>query len=444
MTLLKDIYIGFERFLNRYPKIALFILRRIPFIWKWVPSYRSYYKNYNKTSPVPKLISLTQYAKKYVPFYRTNIKSPIKNLEDFEKNVPVIDKETVRSRFNEFKSEKFKLSKHDLVTTGGSTGIPSAFYLPKNRFIKELAFVHRAWSEIGYKGQVRGVIRNHKLPENQQFGIGILTKEIYFDAYRNTPEYYDFIHSFLIKHKIRFLHGYPQMIYNLIRYFHERKKSLDFIEGILLHSEMFMPFQRQLLVEKLGLRVLVVYGNSEKITMAVDKTGKGEYEIIENYGYFELIDEKGNVIKEPGKSGLIVGSTIDNKDFPLIRFNLGDIAEYKEYGKKRVLKNIYGRSGQFLYNKDGSPVSLTSLNMHGHLLTWIEGLQYSQEKAGEFTVRYLSSKELPQEILDEMKAYFKKRFKPDTKIFFKRVEQLERLNNGKFSLLISKIEKKDS
>ena len=64
----------------------------------------------------------------------------------------------------------------------------------------------------------------------------------------------------------------------------------------------------------MGLEFLTFYGHSEKLILAwYCKYCKCSH-VESSYGYFELIDEKGNVIKG-GEIGEIVGTHLTIKNF---------------------------------------------------------------------------------------------------------------------------------
>jgi hypothetical protein len=54
-------------------------------------------------------------------------------------------------------------------TTGGTSGKPLRLLIPKNRYIVELNTMNSMWKNVGWKGEIRGVIRNKQLINNQIF-----------------------------------------------------------------------------------------------------------------------------------------------------------------------------------------------------------------------------------------------------------------------------------
>ena len=279
------------------------------------------------------------------------------------------------------------------MTTGGTTGKPLRMLLPKSRYIKERATLHWVWKKIGFNHHTRVVLRNHKLKSNQIYKINPITKEFVFDGFRLSDEYYLQIYEIIKKNSIKFIHAYPSNAYSFAKFMYNKKLDFSFIIGFISSSENVLEYQKDLIENKMGLEFLTFYGHSEKLILAwYCKYCKCSH-VESSYGYFELIDEKGNVIKKEGEIGEIVGTTLDNKEFPLIRYKTDDFAEFVgyrcEYEKRDVLsiKNIKGRwTGSFIVASDGTKTTPTALNLHDDLYLHIDGIQYVQEKIGQLVV----------------------------------------------------------
>ena len=204
-----------------------------------------------------------------------------------------------------------------------------------------------------------------------------------------------------MKFNVHYIQGYPSSIHSFFQYLYKKRRDLSFVKGIFLSSEIFLEHQRKLIKTTLNLPVISVYGHSEKLVLAVDFEGNNEYQVIEDYGYLELIDEKGNTIKEENKLGEIVGTTFSNYGMPLIRYRTGDYSSYKQYikGKPRILNGIQGRWQEMkIYNKDGSFITPTALNLHDDLYNYIEGIQYNQKEMGSLQIKIIPNNDFNDKI----------------------------------------------
>ena len=141
--------------------------------------------------------------------------------------------------------------------------------------------------------------------------------------------------------------------------------------------------QRHFIEEEMGIKIYSFFGHSEKLIMAGNCPKCNSYHIEESYGYCELVDSKGNIIKEPGVMGEMVGTTFANRYFPLIRYKTGDFSKYATnsecplHGKQyRLLDGVIGRwDKSLIYRADGTTTSITAMNLHSNVYEHIDGLQ---------------------------------------------------------------------
>lgn len=209
-----------------------------------------------------------------------------------------------------------------------------------------------------------------------------------------------------------------------------------------MSSEVFLEYQRKFLVQELKLPVISVYGHSEKLALAVDFKGDNLYTIIEDYGYIELIDEHNNTIKKEGLMGEIVATTFDNIGMPLIRYKTGDYSSYYKYSEteSRILKGIQGRWNEMkIYNKDGSFITPTALNLHDELNKCVDGLQYIQNEKGILLIHIIINQFYDHKVEKALYKHFKDRMASDAIITIEIVKTLKNKPNGKFLILESSL-----
>jgi phenylacetate-CoA ligase len=447
MKLILSLFKAINIKMLKYPKSAYFLSKVVPNNkYLFGKKYRKIYKSIDFESGFKNktLINTINYSIHNVPYYSTKYNNlKIKSIKDFENKIRFIEKTDLITKEKELLSNDFDYNSHETVTTGGTSGPPTKFYLKKNRYKKEYAFFNKIWSTKGYKGQLRGVIRNQKLPDNMVYKINPITKELIFDGFRNDKGYIKKIYETILKFNIKYLQCYPSSAYYFATIAEEENWDLSFLKGIFLSSEKYLNYQMNLLKNKLNLPVISVYGHSEKLILAVDFDGDGTYKVLNDYGYLELIDSENKTIKTTNKVGEIVGTTFDNFGQPLIRYKTGDYSSYIEYNEEGlcVLKGIEGRwHGMKIYNKDGSYVTPAALNLHDVLLLFTNGLQYYQNKKGYLEVRIIPGKGYSKEIEEKIYSHYASRLAPTTKIHIKHVVQLIKKKNGKFSLLETELE----
>lgn len=394
------------------------------------------------------LLALVNDAIRQVPYYRERYTgAKLETLSDFRDTFGFIDKQIISEESASFLADGFSEDHYDLVTTGGTSGKPLQLYVPRDRYALEWATVHDAWSRTGYDFNHRAVLRNHRLPAGRIYEVNPFTKEIIFDNFRLTDDYMRQIYKVLRKYDIRFLHAYPSAAYQFAAFCVREGLDLTFMQAFLSSSENVYAHQVEFISRQAGVRMFAFYGHSEKLLFGACCERSDYFHMDPHYGYFELVDEAGEVITRPGETGEMVGTTLHNTGMPLIRYKTGDHAEYlgdhcPACGRRMpVLRRIMGRwNGDKVYNHDGSFVTTTALNLHDDLYARIDGLQYSQREKGQLEVRVIKTPRFTpldeKRLLDQVKG----KLQPSAEVSLRYVEQLEHKDNGKFLLLINHIQ----
>ncbi len=297
----------------------------------------------------------------------------IKDLSDWSK-IPLVSKENLRKRTTDF-SGKY------LINTGGTSGEPFSFYIDKQAWAREWAHMHYIWSLKGY---------SYKLPK-----ITLRGKDLGDDIYRfnpihnefviNTYKSYSNVHNskkivdLILNKKIKYVHGYPSAIFT---FFSELEKviSIDDHEKIkatlkvaLLGSEFPLKYMMEYLEDKWNLDYISWYGHSEMSTLAFDLHKDNSYQPLVTYGYAELVSDE------------LVATSYHNVDMPLIRYKTGDlISGVTDNGILSSFTIKEGRSGDFIEDKNGKNISLTSMifGRHHKAFDVFDFVQVKQEIPG--------------------------------------------------------------
>ena len=220
----------------------------------------------------------------------------------------------------------------------------------------------------------------------------------------------------------------------------------SFIRAFFSGSENIFDYQVELIEQQLGDRFYNWYGHSEKLLLGGYCAKNRLYHMEPTYGYFELLDEEGQVIRESGRRGEIVGTSFHNPGMPFIRYRTGDFGELfgfecPDCGRKMpLLKKVHGRwSGERVYNADGSFVTTTALNLHSELYRHLNGLQYVQERKGQIKILVVKGESYQSCYEEELLQHFRSKLNPDARIDIEYVERLIRKPNGKFVQLLSSL-----
>ncbi|CUV66436.1 conserved hypothetical protein [Sulfurovum sp. enrichment culture clone C5] len=393
-----------------------------------------------------KLINLINNALTHVKYYKEKYpKLQISSLEEFQAKIDFIDKDIVMQDVDAFISDDINFNDFIKGTTGGTSGKPLQLIIPKNRHIIELGTVHLYWEQYGYSFSPRAVLRNHKLKQ-KSFYINPISKEVIFDGFNLTDENFKIIYQTMKKYKIKFLQCYPSSGYAYAKYLKNNNLDTSFIKSFFVSSENILDYQKDF-IKGLGIELFSLYGHSEKLVIGGYCPHHDYYHINPSYGYLELIDENNALINQPGVLGEIVGTTFNNYGMPLVRYRTGDYAEYIDINcecgfKGKTLKTIQGRwSGEKVYNKDGTYVTTTALNLHNELYSVIDGIQYIQKEKGQLEIHIVPGHQFNDQHGKEIIEHFQNKMNAGSTIIVQKVKALKKEDNGKFLLLISKITK---
>ncbi len=309
--------------------------------------------------------------------------------------LPTISKDTLGPYVDEMLTVPKDAGHVDYVSTGGTGGVPFHFYIGADRSAIEYAYLTASWNRLGYRpGDTMAVVRGRIVAEDAdglRHGYDPLLRHHYYSNFHMTEENMGRYLQHMSGLKQWFLHAYASSAEALARYLKRHGEPPPAgCRGVILESENCYPSQRALIEEAFGARAFSCYGHSEKLVLAVECEHSHDYHVWPMYGYFELLDESGRTVREPGQRGEIVGTGFINRVMPFIRYRTGD---YAEYGGERcgacgrehvVLRRIEGRwpAGD-LVALDGSLVSMTALNLHDDAFQNVRQFQFRQETPGE-------------------------------------------------------------
>lgn len=431
--------------LVRIKHLVLIALSKLNFIYPKLLGFGYlYYKNvflknnFKIYNPEQKLLEIVNNAIKNVPYYRARYKE-INSLSDFRNQINFIDKDEVMDNWEDFIALGTSKSKIITGTTGGTSGKPLKIVIPKNRYIFELGTMYTMWGNVGWKGQIRAVLRNTKLDGNKDYIVNPIKREFIFDGFKTSDSYYDIVYQTMRKHKIKYLHAYPSSAYQFAVFLKNKGYDTSIFNAFLCGSEGLLQEQRSLIENQLGINIYNWYGHSEKLVLGGYCMGNKDIHIEPTYGFFELIDENRNIINEPNKKGEIIGTTLHNQYMPLIRYRTGDYAEYlgdycKDCGRHLTLvKNIEGRrDSNRIYFKDQTYTSITALNMHGDLYTYINGMQYVQNKPGQLIINIIKDETYSNQVEKRFFEFFENTLGENCDFEIRYVDELLTEKNGKF------------
>ena len=216
------------------------------------------------------------------------------------------------------------------------------------------------------------------------------------------------------------------------------------IKAILAGSENVYPHQRKLVEEVFNCRLFSHYGHSEQACLAGECEKSTDYHIFWQYGYAELLNDKGRPVSHEGEAGEIVATSFDNFAMPFIRYKTMDIAENTlrtcSCGRNcRLVSRIKGRLQEVLTTKSGRYISMTAINMHSDVFDNLYQFQFYQDDPG-YCIFY-AVKRPGFTDADEKKIILelKKKLGEELGLRIQYVHEIPRTASGKYRFLIQKL-----
>jgi phenylacetate-CoA ligase len=324
----------------------------------------------------------------------------LKSFEDFRR-LPTIDRNVVRENLLDMCSREVNHPGVDRGSTGGTGGEPLVFYMGRERSSIEYAYLTTSWKRIGYApGTPLAVFRGQVVPPDHhgfRHRYDPLLHHHYYSNFHMTDDTMQKYLSHVATIGPCFLHVYPSSAEALARCLkRHRLTPPNNIRGILSESEIVYPHQRDLIQSVFGRPLFSLYGHSEKLVLASECEYSTLYHVWPTYGYFELLDEKGQPITESGRRGEIVGTGFLDPTTLFIRYRTGDAATWiadhcDTCGRHHpIITDIRGhRVQEFLIADDGSEISWTAMNMHDDTFDHVRRFQFYQDSPGRGILRLI-------------------------------------------------------
>jgi len=366
----------------------------------------------------------------------------LKTTDDFQK-LPTLDRATLQGALDDMCTTKPKSAKVDLTSTGGTSGQPLAFYIGSNRSQIEYAYLVASWQRVGFQlGMPLAVFRGRTVNRDHSglhHDYDPLLRYHFYSNFHMTDENMQRYIAHVRDLGPCFLHVYPSSVTALARFLQRSNtKPPPNIQGMIAESEIVYPEQRRLVENVFGCRLFASYGLTEKVVAAAACEYSNRYHVWPTYGFFELLDEKGNAITDPGRRGEIVGTGFINEIVPFIRYRTGDYATYvgdrcAECGRAHpLITDIQGhRIQESLVTSDGASITWTALNMHDDTFTNVRQFQFYQDTPGFAVLRILPAQGYSENDMERIQKRLQQKFDQRMILKFAVVESISLSQSGK-------------
>lgn len=399
-----------------------------------------------------KLRKLIQYAFENVPYVRRNMDaaglkvSDIQSPEDLRK-LPLMRKADVRANREAMRSKI--AGKLTQFSTGGSTGEPLIYDLPKERIASWIACRQRAmrWyglsagdKEYAIWGSPVEVTRQDRI---RNFRDQLLATKL-LSAFEMSESVMSGYLDLLEKGDCRTIFAYPSSLYLLCLHAQKHGRNLRGagIRCAFVTGEILFPHQRQLIAETLNCPVGNGYGGRDSGFVS-HECPRGEMHIMADASIVETIDSEGRPMPE-GEPGEIVVTDLYSREVPFIRYATGDVGALTSRkcacGRALpLLEKIEGRTTDFIVAPDGAILHALSVIYIVREIDGVEQFRIRQKTIDSFHVQLVRNDRFRPESENRIKEGLRARLKAPVGVTVEYLDILPPEKSGKFRHVISEV-----
>jgi phenylacetate-CoA ligase len=403
-----------------------------------------------------RLREIVAHAYEHVPYYQEVFRhhgidpAKFRGREDLPR-IPVLTRETVKSRIDDLKSRR----KADLAPghghTSGTTGSPlNVFYSPA-AITMNYAVMDRVyqWADscLGSGGDRVAVVRGNvivplaqKRPPFWRHNRDL--NQLLMSSFHLTPdnlvEYYAALREF----QPRIIDGYPSSLYVIAKVLLNRGERLP-LHAAITSSETLYDFQREAIEAAFQCRVYDYYAAAERVIFAVECDRHEGHHLCEEYGVTEFVDDDHQALAA-GQEGFMVGTSLHNTGMPMIRYLTTDRTALKtrtcSCGRPLpLMEDVTTKAEDLLRLRDGRLIPPSVLTHPFKPLNCIEASQLVQTEVDRLLIRLIPRPEYTVKDGQNLVRDLKERLGQDMRIDIELVETMPRTARGKFKWVISEV-----
>lgn len=311
-----------------------------------------------------KLKEIVAYAGKYVSYYRNLFReigldtSTFRGIEDLQK-IPLLDKETLRTRQNEFIADTAHILDSNIEKTSGSTGTPLTMMIDRHSRANKYAAYARAYRWAGYRpGALRFVLKGLSETKSKAWGYDALRNMIYLNSSKMNKDTCMATAKLVAKLTPSVFEGYARSFIDFHKLI-QNEFQFTAPRGIFVYGESVTSGIREHVQSAFGAHLYDFYSHAENSVMICEKPDHKKY-LMEDYFYPEIVTTEGNPAEDG--YGELAGTSFYNYAMPLIRYKTRDyikLADRQDGAFQEVLE-IEGRKDNYIELSDGRKIYIAN------------------------------------------------------------------------------------
>ena len=354
---------------------------------------------------------------------------------------PVLQKRTIRERYDEFLSSAYEKSSLISIRTSGSYGTPLTFYLTREKKTRQQAEVIYFSGWAGYKvGDKHGYVSTRRTKIKSKLTL-FIQNEILMKPVVLDEEWLETQRQILLQKTVGMLIGYPSAIGALAEYCQAQGDGPHsfHLEAIITMAESLSDCSRATLRQVFDCPVLGRYSTAELGVLAHECKHMNRYHLnIASY-VAELLPLDGDKPVPPGELGHVVVTDLFSHAMPLIRYDTGDLAVSGNACSCGLpgptLQRIEGRGIEEIVGTGGQRISPFAIVAARGGVEGVRQYQFVQKGERSYEFRLCALPSFHQEEL--IRCRLLDILGTDAELEFSYVEQIPPLPSGKRPYIIN-------
>ena len=388
---------------------------------------------------VPRLHELLSFSMTTIPHYRnyTGQADDYTRCYDTWLSLPLLQKQMIQEDNMRFLPSAKILEDPDIHAqhTSGSSGVPLNIYRSRR---EQLYLTKKLWQlrKRFHPGILKWrLLSLYRTVESKHIQALVLGNPEYLDlSEQSLAQYTNEIRAF----SPDWLVGPPTAAARLAHFYTDTNQTIPSLKVAELWGEMLFPEQRELIEQALGCKVINHYGCREFDILSFE-CPHGRLHAWEDDLLFEvLVDGRP---AQAGETGQLVVTSLTNMVMPLIRYETGDLVEYRPLETPCPCGNLHAElipvGGRVANLVITSNQLLTSVifdtafarygRKHQHSIRYF---QVRQSKRDQFDVLLVKGKQFIPEHLDTLRKELD-RFLYDVHFEYQFVDKIPNQPSGK-------------
>ncbi len=385
--------------------------------------------------------ALLEHAFRTVPYYQRKYAEAGLRLEDIRTpedytRLPVLRREEVNAHREELRSTAYRgrLISH---ATGGSSGVPTRFYITIESYDWRTACTERVYAYTGCRlgeralflwGAPVGKLPSWKAWKVQAFET--FRRQLVINTFSQSEEKWREVLARTVRYQPKLVVGYISSLEGFSRFLLEGKHDLPGVRAVIAAAEPLFPPTRALVERAFGAPLFNTYGSREFMSIAGEcEKHAGMHVNCENIFLETALPPSS------GPSDVLV-TDLHNYGMPFLRYAIGDVAILDDSpcacgrGMPRI-GSIEGRVLDVLRSADGRVIPG---ELFPHVLKEIpEILEFrvTQTALTRLLLEAVLTGDLSQKSKGILDSEILKAFGPRTELEIRRVDSIPRLASGK-------------